>query len=557
MKVILSNIKLEFTHDEEALFEAAANKLNIKEDKILDIEIAKKSIDARRKPKIFSVYSLLVNVKVKLTEKQLKRASATIFHYKEYELPTSPTQPQSSPVIVGAGPAGLFCGLVLARKGYKPIILERGEEASKRSKTIQQFIKSGQLDVNSNVTFGEGGAGTFSDGKLNTGVKDKYHRKAFILDTLIEHGADPSIRYMAKPHVGTDYLVQIVEGIRNEIIALGGEVRFGCRFIGFEEENNRIKAAKYRSTDHNVQNCQDDIKKIPTDQIVLAIGHSARDTFSDLFDQNVMMEAKAFAIGVRIEHPQEWINRSQYGDEYFKHALLPSAEYKLTHQCKNGKGVYTFCMCPGGYVVNASSEANGLVCNGMSLFARDNVNANSAVIATITPQEYAMKESDTSEIHPLAGVQFQRSYEEKAYCLTGSHALPTQTFDSFYKAVRKKQYNKSFDETYLNVEEVATTCESALKEADLTKCLPVAVCEAITEGIEAFGAKIKGFDHPKARLVGIETRTSSPVRIIRDERFMTNYTGLYPCGEGAGYAGGIMSAAIDGMKVAEQIIKNQ
>ncbi len=549
MKVIISNIKLKFNHSMEDMRSEVARKLRIRNQAIQGMKIDKRSVDARRKPQVFFVYSLIVNIKGNISDTILSKANARRYVEKSYVFPYEPVKLGKRPVIIGLGPAGMFCGLLLARNGYKPVIVERGEEATKRYETIRRFIETGDLDLNSNITFGEGGAGTFSDGKLNTGVKDKFLRKQWILKALVKHGADPTILYMAKPHVGTDYLVKVVEGIRNEIIELGGTVHFNTRASGLllEEGEKRMKGVRCE--------CKGESFDIESDKVILAIGHSARDTFELLHTTGVPMEAKSFAIGLRIEHPQSWINRSQYGGKHYDDPLLPSAEYKLTHQTGNGRGVYSFCMCPGGYVVNASSHENMVVCNGMSLFARDNFNANSALIVTVSPDDFEQTD------HPLRGVWFQEKWEKKAYQISGSYALPTQSYGDFHRSVTGREVRNNWkDDAFYAVRNpdkvIDSTCESAMTSSDLTCCLPSYVAESIVEGIENFGKKIRGFNHPAARLTGVETRTSSPVKIFRGDNFMSDIRGLYPCGEGAGYAGGIMSASIDGMKVAEMIVKN-
>lgn len=578
MKIQIGNIKLAFNHKEDALIKAVCKKLNISKNSVNEVAIKRRSVDARKKPEVYFVYTVVVDVNQVINEKVLKRANATLYKPKVYAVPSIDRADESidgadatgmdenrRPIIVGAGPAGLYCALVLAKAGLKPIVFERGEKAHKRLETTREFINTGKLNLNSNITFGEGGAGTFSDGKLNTGVKDKFGRKEFILKAMVDHGAEPEILYMAKPHVGTDYLVDVVAGIREEIIELGGEFYFNTlaediKCLTGEQTNSSVEenlsAVNLNAVNGHLCSLRtrdlldDSIKEWTANQVVLATGHSARDTFNMLFDNNVSMESKPFAIGVRIEHPQEWINRSQYGDKHFKNPLLPTAEYKLTHQCDNGRGVYSFCMCPGGYVVNAASSEGMSVCNGMSNYKRDHFNANSALIVTV-------KKEDFENDHPLAGIRFQEVWERKVYDYNNSYDLVTESYESFYKNVTGKTLgSKNYlkDEFY-RTDEVKSTCESGLIEGSISSCLPKYVSESLVDGIEAFGKKIKGFDHPKARLIGVETRTSSPVRIHRDENLVSNYKGLYPCGEGAGYAGGIMSAAIDGIKVAERIIE--
>ncbi len=543
MKIVIPNIKLPFNHSDEQMIKEVSEKLRISTSLIMDVEIKKRSVDARKKPDIYFVYTLIVSVKGTIRENTLKKVNATIFKFKQYIIPEIKNKELmdsklEQPIVIGAGPAGLFATLILAKAGMKPILFERGEEASIRKQTIADFIKTGELNLNSNITFGEGGAGTFSDGKLNTGIKDKFLRKEFILKTLVENGANPEILYMAKPHVGTDHLVEVVSNIRKEIISLGGTVHFNSLVTKIEANNDSVKLFVDNKSETYISN-----------NVVLAVGHSARDTFRMLNTEKVNMESKPFAIGLRIEHPQIWINKSQYGDKHYENPLLPTAEYKLTHQSSNGRGVYSFCMCPGGYVVNSSSQEGMCVCNGMSLFARDNDNANSAIIVTVKPEDFESK-------HPLAGIEFQEKWEKLVYDLNDNYDLVTEDYESFYESVKgKKLPEKQFmNNEFYQIDEVVSSCESQMVIGSINECLPNFISESIVEGIEAFGKRIVGFDHPKARLVGVESRTSSPLKIIRNDNLMSNINGLYPCGEGAGHAGGIMSAAIDGIKVAEQIL---
>lgn len=546
MKIVLPNIRLPFNHDEDQIVEMVSKKLRIPPSIITNIEVDKVSVDARRKPTIYFVYTLMVSTKNNVNDNNIRKSGGRVFKYKAYKFPFEKVELESRPVIVGSGPAGLFCGLTLAREGYNPIIIERGQEASKRYETIKEFNETGKLNPESNITFGEGGAGTFSDGKLYTGVKDKFLRKQLILDALVEFGADSAILQMAKPHVGTDYLVNIVENMRKEIIKLGGEVHFNSKVVDMTFEGESIVSV---TAEENGQ-----LVEYKSNNIVLAIGHSSRDTFRKLYEKKIKMEAKPFAIGLRIEHPQAWIDHSQYGEEHYEDTRLPVADYKLTYNSKSGRGVYTFCMCPGGYVVNSSTDAGMLVCNGMSLFNRDNKNANSAVIVNVGTEDFSNGHEPTA----LDGIAFQEKWERKAYELSDSFNLPTQSFKDFYKDVKGQEYTNSAltNDPFFGEEEIGTTVVSGTVEAHLNQCLPSDVSETLIEGIIAFGKKLKGFDHPNSRLVGVETRTSSPVKILRDDAFMSSIKGLYPCGEGAGYAGGIMSAAIDGIKVAEKIVEN-
>lgn len=487
-------------------------------------EIVKRSVDARKKNDLAIVYT--VNVHMQRQTKNKKLANQVYFEHKPtYKLKTVNNGSFRRPVVIGAGPAGLFAGLILAEAGLKPIVLERGKKVDERLADVEKFFKEGHLNVNSNIQFGEGGAGTFSDGKINTGVKDKFCRIDKIVDTFIECGAPEDIRIASKPHIGTDYLISVVKNLRNKIIDLGGDVRFESCVTNISIIDDAIKTVEVNGND-----------TIKTGHVVLAVGHSARDTFRLLVDREVPMIPKAFAVGLRIEHPQEWISKSQFGEAY-KHPMLPVADYKLTYRTTADRAVYTFCMCPGGFVVNAASEEGGIVCNGMSNYARDERNANSAVLVNVHPEDF-----EGNDI--LSGVEFQRTWERKAYELTGKgYGLPVQRYGDFCNG----QMTESFGQVQPNV-------KGHTVMADLNKCLPTFVTDALKEGIDAFGRKIKGFNNEDAVLVGVETRSSSPVRMTRDEFYESPIRGLYPCGEGAGYAGGIMSAALDGIKVAEAII---
>lgn len=546
---VMSNIKLEYTHNKDALLKYVVNKLHIPTKEVVSLKIYKRSVDARKKPDIFFVYSVIIETAHMIDINKQRQLNILPYMDESYQFPFATTNLEFRPIIIGTGPAGLFCALVLARNGQKPVLIERGDTAINRYKKIIESEQSGTIDFNSNIQFGEGGAGTFSDGKLNTGVKDPNFRKQFILQTLYEHGADESILYLNKPHVGTDYLMRIVENMRNEIISLGGEVHFNTTVIDFhvDEAAKLINGVKCLTSEGVID--------FYSKAVVLAIGHSSRETFSQLLERNVNLEAKPFAIGLRIEHPQEWINKSQYGEKHYLDGRLPVADYKLTFQSSNGRGVYSFCMCPGGYVVNASSHKESVVCNGMSYFDRGSKNANSAIISTVTVDDYnALLPEHVN--NPLIGMKYQEYFEHKAYAISQSYALPTQSFGDYHLSVKGKPALEdkkfSFD---LQSKMVETTCKSNLVEADLKECLPGYINQSLIEGIQAFGNQIQGFDHPKARLIGIETRTSSPVKILRNESFMSNIFGLFPCGEGAGYAGGIMSAAIDGIKTAEKVME--
>ena len=516
----------DFNENREAVLRKKIEKLlHIMDEQLLSVKIVKQSIDARKKPDIF--YSLVVDVKVQHEERVLnkcKNQSITVAPREKYHFPASGIEEmEHAPIIIGAGPAGLFCAYALAIQGYRPIVLERGEDADARLKSVNQFWKTGKLNTDSNVQFGEGGAGTFSDGKLNTLVKDKSGRNKEVLQIFVQSGAPEQILYENKPHLGTDTLITIVKHMRDTIIEHGGKVLFQHKVTDFVIEDNRITGVIVNGKETFL-----------SDHIVLAIGHSARDTIERLYEKKVPMEAKSFAVGLRVEHPQKTINLSQYGQE--KAPYLGAAPYKVTAQTSNGRGVYSFCMCPGGYVVNSSSEENRLAVNGMSYSKRDGKNANSAIIVAVTPEDYP----DDS---PLAGIAFQRELEEKAYH-AGHGKIPVQYFDDFQQNVPSVE-NPSRNQPCM---------KGAYEYTNVRSILPESLNMSLLEGMEKFGKMIHGFDGADTLLSGIESRTSSPVRIHRDENLQSQIRGLYPCGEGAGYAGGITSAAMDGLKVAEEII---
>lgn len=529
----VNQVTIKTDHSPEQLKRKAAETLHVPVGDILSLSIRRRSVDARKKPEIFYSYALDVSVRNEakvLHRFQGKENRVCRVAESRYAFPDPGKKPLKDPVvIVGMGPAGLFCGYSLASHGYPVVLLERGCMVEQRQRDVEEFWESGRLRPDSNVQFGEGGAGTFSDGKLNTLVKDKDGRNREVLETFVKFGAKESICYEAKPHIGTDVLTGVVRNMRNEIVRQGGTVRFESRVTGLDIRDGRIAGVVVNGKE-----------KIPCGQVVLAIGHSARDTFSMLYENRIPMEAKAFAVGFRVEHPQAMIDESQYGIR--TPGELGAAPYKVTAQAKNGRGVYSFCMCPGGYVVNASSEEGLLAVNGMSYSMRDGINANSAVIVSVTPEDFP---SD----HPLAGVEFQRTLERRAYELGGGR-IPVQRYGAFRKAVESSAGSRQDTEPD---SALRPACKGAYVWTDLSGILPPACNEAFMDGMEAFGRQIKGFDRPDAILSGVESRTSSPVRICRDESLQSQVKGLYPCGEGAGYAGGIMSAAMDGLRVAEKI----
>ncbi len=526
----VNQIKMPVEHTETDLHHALKCILKIRDQEIKRWYIDKQSIDARKKPDIYYVYSVCVELyneelywKKNQSSKNHQVQSITPKTY-EYK-PQGQTHLDKAPIVVGSGPAGLFCAYHLAEQGYKPVLLERGGSVEERLEDVEHFWQTGQLNTESNVQFGEGGAGTFSDGKLNTGVKDPFGRNKRVLEIFVEHGAPKSILYDSKPHIGTDILIHVVRSMRNRILEWGGVIHFHSKVTGLEMEDNEIKGVYVNESQY-----------FPSPIVVLAIGHSARDTFTYLYERQIPMEAKSFAIGVRVEHPQSIIDDAQYGKGHAE--MLPAAPYKLTANLESGRGVYSFCMCPGGYVVNASSEERRLVVNGMSYSKRDSHNANSAIVVTVNPSDYAKTDL---VCHPLQGMYYQRDLEEKAfYC--GDGKIPVQTFGDFCAHTVSNALGS-----------VNPVMKGAYTAANVRSILPDFMSASIEEGMHIFGKKIKGFDHMDSLISGIESRTSSPVRILRNDEYESRVSGLYPCGEGAGYAGGITSAAIDGIKVYEAI----
>lgn len=521
----INQVKMPVEHSKEQLLEKAAKLLKIKSNQIKKIQIAKKSIDAHKKPEVYIVYSLDILVdNEKGVLKKVNNKDIMLTNEKRYNISPSGTQELSlRPVIIGAGPAGLFCTYLLAKKGYKPLLLERGKCIEERQSDVEEFWKTGILNTNSNVQFGEGGAGTFSDGKLNTVVKDPIGRNRFVLETFVRFGASEQILYDSKPHIGTDVLQTVIVQMREEIKRLGGEIRFNSCVTDLRIEQERLTSVEINACEW-----------IPTDICVLALGHSARDTFQMLFEKELVMLPKSFAVGFRVEHPQKAINERQYGEKFA--TKLSAAPYKVTANLSNGRGVYSFCMCPGGYVVNAASEEGRVAVNGMSYSDRSSANANSAIIVSVTPEDFG-------ETDALSGVRFQQKIEEKAYHLANGK-IPQQLFGDYCENKTSEGYG-AYESMHKG--------EAAF--ANLRGILSEEIEASFIEGMHAFSKAIPGFDREDAILSAIESRTSSPVRISRDEAFEANVSGIYPCGEGAGYAGGIMSAAMDGLKIAEAIMK--
>ena len=538
----LENIKIRENLSEEEIIKKALKQYKINENDISEYSIFKCSIDARNKNDIY--YNYTIDVDLKNNKKYLK---AKHINNEKISLIKKVTRASKlKPVIVGSGPAGLFCALTLAYNGLNPILIEQGKCVEERQNDVDNFIKTGKLNKFSNVQFGEGGAGTFSDGKLTSGISSNYCKS--VLEEFVKYGAPTQILYTNKPHIGTDNLINIIANIRNKIVELGGIILFQTKFIDFDEKDGSLKSVKCKVLNKEIYNnyknkynqeikfFENDEICINTDCLVLAIGHSARDTFEKIYDKNIKMEKKNFSVGVRIEHKQNMINLSQYGDK--TKLKLPPAEYKLAYHGKE-RSCYTFCMCPGGEVIASSSEEGTIVTNGMSKFARDGVNANSAVLVNVVPEDF---KGDS----PLEGIYFQKELEEKAFILGGSNYFaPVQRVEDFIKNVKTEKLG-----------EIHPTYMPGVTLSNLNEILPGFVSQTLKEGIIEFDKKIKGFANPDSVLTGVETRSSSPVKIIRDiESLMSNIYGIYPCGEGAGYAGGIMSAAVDGIKCAMKIIE--
>lgn len=524
----ITQIKLSPDHSEKDLREQVKRRLKLKKE-TFSYEIEKQSVDGRNKPYIKFIYTVDVRIFDYSEEQQQKLVNNIndkniMYTDKDsYQFPEVKKERLSEKiVIIGTGPAGLFCGLMLARSGLNPVLFERGSSVEERTGKVLRFWETGVLDTECNVQFGEGGAGTFSDGKLNTQIKDPYGRIRKVLELFVEFGAPEEILYSAKPHIGTDILARVVINMREEIRRLGGSVFFDSKMTDICVEKDEKSVIINND------------KKVSFDRLVLALGHSARDTFEMLYSRGFLMEQKSFAVGVRVEHPQEMIDEYAYGENIYE---LPPASYKVTYKAQEGRGVYSFCMCPGGYVVNASSEEGRLCVNGMSYSGRDGNNANSAIVVTVTPKDYAAFGDS-----PLAGMEFQRGLEEKAY-KEGRGKIPCQTYGSF----KENRECTAFGE-------ILPCTKGAFAKANLRKIFPEDICSTIVEGMEGFSRQLPGFNREDAMLLGVESRTSSPVRIIRNEKLTSNFDRIYPCGEGAGYAGGITSAAVDGIRVAEAIV---
>lgn len=521
--ILIRSLRLEVGEEFSALKGKAARALGCKAGEIRELKLVKRSLDARKKNDIH--YVCAVAVAVAEEGRYLRRPRKDIAEYKPpvYEIPRVTSNER--PVVVGFGPAGMFAALVLARAGARPIVLERGQAVEQRTAAVEAFRQGGPLDPENSVQFGEGGAGTFSDGKLNTGTHDK--RMGWVLQEFHKHGAPESVTYDAKPHVGTDVLVDVVRSIRQEVIALGGEVRFGARFERLVIENGAVAAVEYtKAGEKQLQSCR---------HVILALGHSARDSFEHLLEQGVNMERKPFSMGVRIEHRQADIDRAQYGRE---RGALPPADYSLNVHLPDGSSAYTFCMCPGGQVFAAASEEGGVVTNGMSYSRRDGDNANAALLVTLHTEDFPGE-------GVLAGMHWQRAIERRAYAVTGSYKAPAQLVGDFL-AKRPS----------LGPGRVQPSYAPGVCWGDLRQVLPEKISSVLAAALPELGKKLRGFDDAEAVLTGPETRSSSPVRILRGADLQGSYRGLYPCGEGAGYAGGITSAAVDGLRCAEAVLRD-
>lgn len=513
----VSNIKIHVSISDQELSIKSYLIDKVFHSDIKSFQIIKKSIDARHiNHGVYYVYEVIVDIDNE--DKYLKTNNVSKYIKEEYIIPDLNKVKEKRPIVIGLGPAGLFCSYILALKGLKPIVFERGKKIEDRVKDVDEFWSTNKLNTESNIQFGEGGAGTFSDGKLNTMIKDKL-RQEFVFKTFVECGAPDEILYLNKPHIGTDILRMVIRNMREKIISLGGEINYSSKLTNINLVNNQLKSIVINDKD-----------VYETNDLVLAIGHSARDTFK-MLDSYLHMEPKAFAVGVRVQHKQHDIDKNQYGLDY---RYLKPADYKLTYQAKDGRGVYSFCMCPGGFVVNSSSEEGRLCINGMSNHDRGEENANSAIVVTVSPSDYG------SDI--FAGMKFQQELEEKAY-KEGKGLIPVSLYKDYKNNVLSNEFKG-----------VSPLFKGSYNFGNINNIFPDYINNSLKETMENFGSKIDGFNNDDVVIAAVEARTSSPIRITRDDNLESNIKGIYPCGEGAGYAGGITSASIDGIKVAEKIL---
>ena len=546
----LNEIRLPLEHPEPALRAAALARLGVADSALFGITVFKRGYDARKRSAIVFVYTIDCEVADEAAvlarhggDPHIRPAPDTSYRFVTHAPSDFAASRVARPVVVGFGPCGLFAALLLAQMGFRPIVLERGRAVRERTQDTWALWRRGVLDPESNVQFGEGGAGTFSDGKLWSQISDPRHLTRKVIAEFVKAGAPEEIAFVAKPHIGTFRLVGVVEKMRGEIEKLGGEIRFGARVVDLRIEAGRVRGV-------TIAGAAGALEEIRTDRVVLALGHSARDTFAMLHERGVAMQAKPFSIGFRIEHPQGLIDRARFGEKYAGHPLLGPADYKLVHHAKNGRSVYSFCMCPGGTVVAATSEPGRVVTNGMSQYSRNERNANAGIVVGITPEDYRAAGSASVEVDPLDGIAFQRFWESRAYALGGeSYAAPGQRVGDFLAGRASTGFERvlpSYTPGVLPTDLAAPGNES----------LPGYAIEAIREALPAFAKQIAGFAMEDAVLTGVETRTSSPLRMPRGKDLQSiNVTGLYPAGEGAGYAGGIMSAAVDGIEVAEAVAR--
>lgn len=520
---IVSNIKISL--DCSNPIDEIAKKLKIAKEDILKFKYYKKAIDSRDKENVFFLCHFLVEVKEHIKNKMLR--CKDVKKYIPYHLDIPNINSEDEVYVIGAGPAGLFASYILALSGIKVTIVERGSKVEKRIQDVKEFFTTGKLNENSNMQYGEGGAGTFSDGKLTTNINDE--RIEFIKETFIKFGATEDIYYLSKPHIGSDILINVIQNFRKELLKLGVKFLFDTTLVDIKESNETLKEIVL--LDNNTQ--QTSIRACK--YLVLATGHSARNIFYMLDEHGVTLQRKPFSIGVRIEHKQEEINKSQYGEKFYKHPALPSADYKLAVHLDNGRSLYTFCMCPGGMVVASSSEKDSIVTNGMSYYKRDLENANSALLVNVL-------DSDLDD-GLFAGIDFQEKYEREAYSFSNSYRAPCQLY--------KDLVDNKASSTYIGIR---PSYLPGVYFGNLRECLPEFLIDTLIKGLPLLGRKIKGFDCADALLIAPETRSSSPIRIVRDEKYQTNIKGIFPCGEGSGYSSGITTSALDGIRVATKLI---